>query len=306
MTNNEKQKTFGDIVGMEAEVPVGTHPDDQVECSDGTVRVRRDTLADCRGGAHGSDDDAHDSNVEIVTEILMAHNEWAREYTTENTDYPDGYAYICDEDAPNWSDRFVEHVSERLEDEYEFKVCLKCGANHCDDHEADCEVIADCRDDDDLSVMGDDCAVDYKDIATAVYERLSAGQDVEAEYARSEYDCYSGPGFCPYSLQIGEYHDQIEVAGHDELQDLHDNGKLDDVLDDVNCDVSVMRSKRRVKDEETGHYKCEGRETYMPYANHSDHPTIDAVHYPEGQWHYVISEESINDMIESELERRND
>lgn len=283
MANNdndkrERQLTFGSVVGMSADVPTERHDDDLVECSDGTVRCHADVHYDCRGGAHGSDEDRMESNVEIVTEVLMKVDEWVVEYTTENSDYPDGYAYICDEDAVNWRDRFVEYVRERLE--YEFDL-------------------------DDLDT-GDDRDEWLDSVADAVYERCDAGMDVEAEYDRNEYACYSGSGFAPYSLDIGEYENQLDIAEFDELQALHDAGELDDVLDHVNCDVYVNRSKRREKNEATGRYEDVGRETYMPYKHSEEHPNLMTYHSPGGQWHYVLSAESVDQMIEDELERRAD
>lgn len=262
---SERQKTFGDIVGLEADVPVGIHREDWIECSDGTLRHNDDIIRDCRDGAHGSEEDAQDSNVEIVTEILMGHEKWTIEYTTENSDYPDGCAYICDEDAINWRDRFEEHICECLKYKYDIED-------------------------------------DAKDIAREIYERMSAGLDVEAEYDRCEYSAYSGNGFSPYSLEIGEYHNQVEIASHKELQVLHNDGVLDTVLDDVNCDVFVSRRRRRKKNETTGYYEHVGRKMYDPYG--SDYPCLDLVHDIPGQWHYVLSDESIDQMIEDELERR--
>lgn len=274
----EKQRTFGALVGMDSEVPVGAHRDDRVVFSDGTEGALVDAFTDCRGGAHRTEDDRDEADVAIVTEVLEKIDEWVVEYTTENEDYPAGAAHIVDETAHDWRDRFVEYVCERLE--YHFDL-------------------------DDVDT-GDDIDEFRKSVADEVFERMDGGNDCEMEYCRNEYAAYSGDGFNPWSYDIGEYEEQVEISGHDELQALHDEGRLDDILDDVNCDVYVSRSKRRVKNEETGRYEGVGRDTYMPYEHDAKHPCLMTYHSPGGIWHYVFSAESVDQMIDDELERRAD
>lgn len=252
----EKQKTFGAVVGMEATVPVKPDPDTLIECSDDTMIRRGDARYDCRGGVHRTDSDAHDANVTIVTEVLDGVDEWVTEYSTENTDYADGYAHIIDELSHLWPDL----VNEWLCDNYEFE-------SETDDK-----------------------------LVKLICEALDGGFDCEPEYNRSEYATYSGSGCCLWGTDIGECEEQIDISNHDELQALHDEGILDDILDDVNCDAYVSRSHRRVLNKKTGNYKNVGRETYMPYDHDSDYPCLTTYHNPGGRWDWVVSYDRMKEL----------
>lgn len=249
--SNEKQKTFGAKVGMESVVPTRRHANDIITCADGACLEHSFVHYDCRGGAHSSAEDRHESNVAIVTEILMNEDKWVEEYT-QSDDYGANYAECLAGD----SDRYNECVEEWIRNEYH-----------------------------DFYGYGqfDDCMEAL--VSEVVYE-LDGNFHIEAEYSASDYDSYSGDGCCVDSYSIDEYENQIDFDRHPELMTLHTSGDLDDVLDDVNCDVYVSRSHVREKNEETGNYENTGRETYDPHG--SDYPSIMGYHRPGGCWHYVI------------------
>lgn len=261
----ELQRTFGESVGMDALVPTERHGDDPVECSDGTVLPHRDVCYDVKGGAHSSEDDAFDANVTIVSDFLDGVAKRAGEYATENTDYADGYAHIVDEMSHDWRDRVNEWVCNELESREGYD------------------------DPDDLTDR----------VADRVYEALEGSFDSEPEYTSSDYAAYSGSGCCLAQFDIGECEEQIEINAHDVLRDLHDAGVLDDILDHVNCDLYISRSRRRVRNEETGLYECVGRETYDAYG--SDHPDLLGYHSPGGQWMFVVSEDRMRELVDSAL-----
>ena len=87
----DKQKTFGEIVGMESIVPAAQMPSDIITCEDGTECEREDAFEDCRGNYFADADACFESNVAIVTEILASFVECQTQYYTENTDYPNGF-----------------------------------------------------------------------------------------------------------------------------------------------------------------------------------------------------------------------
>lgn len=128
-----------------------------------------------------------------------------------------------------------------------------------------------------------------------IIDRIDSS-DCEVVYNRSEYAAYSGPGLCIDSFDIGEVEEQIGISDYPELTVLHNQGRLDDVLDDVRCEFCISRSRRRVKNEKTGSFEPVGRETYMPYG--SDYPSILAYTMPGGQWHWVIPADCIREIIE--------
>ena len=258
----EKQKTFGPVVGMEPEVPVGTHASDMVVCSDNTEMLILDAFKDCRGNYHSTSDDRHDADVAIVTEILENVDKWVTEYTTENTDYADGYSHCVDERSHNWGDLFEDWIKENRDD--------------YDDYD------------------------DYATIITKMVENADS-DDCEPEYNRNEYASYSGDGCCVDSYAIGEYEEQIDINEFPELKALHDELRLDDILDDVNCDAYVSRSYRREKNEKTGHYENVGRETYMPYEHNANHPTFETYHTPGGRWDWVICADRMNELFEEAI-----
>ncbi len=259
----ERQKTFGDTVGMAQDVPTQSHRDDWVECSDGSVRRNEDVLRDCRDNAHGSEEAQHEADVEIVTEVLNAVNEQVTEYCTENSDYADAYSHIISEVSHEWPDRVKDWVKNNYHD--------RMGYGRFDD----------CLD----------------KLVDAMCEHLDGAWDCEAEYSANEYADYSGPGGCLWGTDIGEEEEQIDISCFDELQELHNQGRLDDVLDDVNCDAYVSRSKRRVKNEETGYYEEVGRKTYLSGINPDVCPCLMIYHSPGGRWDWIVSVDRMDELV---------
>lgn len=266
----DRQQTFGDIVGMDSNVPTRPHADDWVECSDGSVRREAEVFYDCRDNAHGTEEDRHEADATIVTEVLDGVAKWAEEYCTENTDYADGYAHVLCECSHEWP----QHVKEWIED------------SHCLDY--------------------DDC---IDELVTAVCEELDA-DDAEATYNGSDYGGYSGEGCCLDGFKIEEYEEQIDISCHDELQELHNQARLDDVLDDVkDYEFYLHRSRRREKNECTGYYEDVGRKTYMPYEHNAKHPTFEITVGISGGWDFVVSKERMDEAVAiaiTELCRRKD
>lgn len=106
----ERQKTFGDTVGMDSSVPTAVHRDDWIKCSDGTLRHEEDVFRDCRDVPHGSKDDRHEADVTIVEELLDGVDVWVTEYCTENSDYADGYSYVVNELRNDWHDKVEDWI----------------------------------------------------------------------------------------------------------------------------------------------------------------------------------------------------
>ena len=254
------QKTFGETVGLDPEMPSARLPDDLVHCADGSECRHGDAYFDCEGEAHRTDEDKHDRNVEVVSDFLNKCGKWAEEYCTENTNYADGYGHIVNEHRDNWPDIVREWVVNEYYDIADF-----------DDY--------------------------LDDIVAKVCEELDGGFDCEPEFDHSTYDAYSGDGCCLDSFDIGEHEEQIEINGHDVLRVLHEEGGLDDVLDDVNCDVYVSRNRRREKNEETGRHEYVGRETYMPYEHSSEHPDLLIYVGISGQWQFVVPADRMEELV---------
>ena len=244
-------------------VPTRPHVDDVVICYDGSECRHADAYYDCKGDAHRDDDDRRERDVEIVSDFLDEVGKWAEEYYTENEDYADGYGCIVSESHHNWPDP----VREWIENEYGDRM----GHTDFDDY--------------------------IEKIVDKVCEELDGDFDCEAEYSYNEYSAYSGSGCCLGSFDIGEHEEQIEINEHDVLRDLHDRGDLDDVLDEVNCDVCVSRSHRREKNEETGHYENVGRKTYMPYSVNRVCPTLLIYICISGQWQFVVSADRMEELV---------
>ena len=244
-------------------VPTARLDDDTVECYDGAECRRGDAYYDCEGIPHDDDEERRYRDIEVVSDFLDTCGKWAEEYCTENTDYADGYSCIVDEGQHSWNG----HVREWVEEEYGDRM----GHTDFDDY--------------------------IEKIVEKVCENLDGGFDCEAEYDRNEYSAYSGKGCCLASFGIGEHEEQIEINENDVLRGLHERGDLDDVLDDVNCDVYVSRSRRREKNEETGHYENVGRETYMPYEHRSEHPDLLIYINISGQWQFVVDADRMGELV---------
>lgn len=246
-----KQKTFNDM-GLDATVPASKLPDDIVAHFDGAPIRRADAILDCKGNAHCDEEERHEADVEIVTEVLMAEDKWVEEYTTGD-DYGGEYTYLVNERPDRWPALIEEWICDEHGD--------SMGHTQFDSH--------------------------LKDIVSAMCDDID-GDEVEAVYDRSEYATYSGSGCCLDGIEIGEYEHQIDINEISELKALHEDGRLDDVLDDVNCDAYVSRSQPRRLNKETGRYEKHGRETY---GTDSDYPCLMTYHSPGGQWHFVVSHE---------------
>ncbi len=257
----EGQQTFGPAVGMAPVVPVAKRTYDQRTCSDGITRMHDDVFYDSRDNAHGTAEERHEADVAIVTAILMQEDEWVKEYTNGqcgNTDFIDGYRYIIEETDDVWPGR----VEEWIQDNY----------NHT-------------------------LEVD-EELTSRICDALNGLEDCEPEFNEREFRVYSGDGCCLNGWSIEEYENQIEIAGHSELKALHDQRRLDDILDDVNCDVGVHRRRKWVFVKDTGRYEYTGRKTYDP---DSRWPDLLAYHNPGGRWDWVVSVDSMRRLYHASL-----
>jgi hypothetical protein len=255
---SEKQATiFGTVE------PVVAHVDDIVECSDGSSCRRGDALADCRGNYHRTAEERHDADVAIVTEILDGRAKWAEEYCTEDETYASAYDCIVSENSHRWDDEVKEWVRDNWDE--------LTGDAHLDE-----------------CIEGE--------ITAIICDNLDVS-DCEVKPNHSDYSGYSGPGCCLDGFKIEEYEDQVDVNGCDELSVLHEEGRLDDILDDVNCDAYVCRSQRREKNEKTGYYENVGRNTYMPYEHSRNNPYFYIHIGISGGWDYVVPQERMEELF---------
>lgn len=272
-------------------VPTRKHYDDQVECSDGMIVSHGEAFYDCKDHPHNTEEDRNAADVAIVTEFLDGVDGWVTDYTTGNTDYADGYAHIIDEISHDWKDRVDEWIDE---DDSDYADIIEDAYNA---GELDFDFSSDDGDefDSDEYIRNVLCKPSADSVKEWVFERLEGSFDCEPEFSHNEYSCYSGSGCCLASFEIGEYEEQLSIADHPVLKELHDCGRLDDILDDVSSDAYVSRSHRREKNKETGYYENVGRETYDPYG--SDYPDVMTYHNPGGQWHWVVSGERMEELI---------
>jgi hypothetical protein len=250
--------------------PVATHRDDVVECSDGSNCSRKEAFADCRGEYHCTEQERRDADVLIVEDVLDGVVKWAEGYCTENSDYADGYFCCVSETSHEWSGPIEEWVEYGAEDIL----------GHVDLADTDGLV---------------DSVVSY------ISENLDAGFDCEPEYNHTDYSNYSGDGCCLWGFKIEEHEEQVDISCFDELKDLHDQRRLDDVLDGVNCDAYVNRNRRREKNEETGYYENVGRKTYMPYDRDDENPTFEVCFTIRGGWDFVVSAERMTELVGNAL-----
>jgi len=255
----DKQRTFDGQL-----LPPSTLPTDQIECSDGSVHPHSEVHYDCRNQPHSSADECHESNVTIVEEILDGHDEWVSQYCNENSDYADCYAHIVDELSYEWP-TYV--------DEWVYNNTPNNG----------------------IGIMNCPCNAR---IVELICDELQGSFDCVAEHCCNEYTAYSGDGCCLWGTDIGEYENQIEIASHAELNELHEQGILDDVLDDVNCNSYVSRHRRREKNEKTGRYEEAGRETYGPDDKYT---CLITYHYPGGRWDFVVPAERMRELLTSAI-----
>ena len=124
--SNEQQRTFGEVVGMEPKMPVGSHRDDWVFCSDDSLCRLENAFEDCSGSYHSNEEDCLESNVTILTEFLDGVAEWSCTYARENDDFASGYFGILSEGSHDWPNRVEEWFSRNHED--------RCGHSKFDDY----------------------------------------------------------------------------------------------------------------------------------------------------------------------------
>lgn len=267
---------------MKPMVPIGPHCDDMVECSDGSLIKRSEVWWDCRDNPHSNEADRHESNVAIVTEILDNHATGSEEYCRENEDFAYGYCCLVDEGHYNWPIAdWIESTYGDIIKKEDIKDCI----NSVEIPESD-DII-----DDIIS------NINIKDIADRIKERLSSF-DCEVIFNHNEYADYGGPGCCLAGFAISEQEEQICVTEIPELNNLHESGILDDVLDEYNGDAYISRYQRREKNPETGYYEPVGRETYD---RGLDRPTFEYYHSPAGRWDFVVPEDTMEEYFKDSI-----
>lgn len=294
------QKTI-EGCGLDPLVPSARLADDMVETLEGGLVRHADAVYDCQGHAHSATVDCHDADVEIVTDLLNGVEKYVCEYTSEG-DYPDAYFGCVKESGHDWSDLVkgwvnsngiewldimeTAYVANELDDDFDledFNSNFKGGSAT--------DVVAFSSDD---FIKEFYTEPDGDKVIEWIVGELDASFDCEPEYDRGDWGCYQGDGCCLASYPIGEYEEQIDLACYPELQSLHDKGLLDEVLDDVNCDLYISRNRPRVKNEETGHYEYKGKETYD---NGHGHPCLLGYCEPAGQWHFVVESDRMFELL---------
>lgn len=257
---SEGQRTFGPAVGLAPVVPVEKRTYDQRTCSDGVTRMHDDVFYDSRDNAHGTGEERHKADVAIVTEILMQEDEWIRAYTNGQCGNTD-YIDGYRYIVGETDDSWPRSVKDWIQDNY--------------DHTLEVD----------------------EELTSRICEALDLN-DFEPEFNDREFRAYSGDGCCLNGWAIDEYENQIDIADHRELQVLHDQRRLDDILDDVNCDVIIHRRRKRTLVKDTGRYESTGRETYDP---DSRWPDLLACHSPGGRWDWVVSADSMRRLYHAAL-----
>lgn len=263
------QCTFGEQAGLPDRVAPARLPSDLMECSDGVSRSHSIVNYDVGGNAHADHETAHESSVQIVTDFLDEYAKGQTAYYTENEDYPAGYSHIVDEMKHGWKDTVIEWVEAELDEEHEKLLP-------------------------DLIVSWKELKKLAEKVGERVWEELDASE-CELEYTPHDYACYNGNGCCLYSDSLGEVEDEIPFDYAEVLAKAHEQGILDDILDDVNADCVVDRNRRREKNEETGRYEFVGRETYRMYQEEPYGITI--YHCPGGQWQFIVPQERMRELI---------
>lgn len=242
-------------------VPTRKHYDDLVECSDGTTIMHGEAFYDCNDNPHSTEEGRLEAEVTIVGEILDGVAEWACTYAREHEDYTSGYDHIIGEVSHEWEDRIGEWFNSNVADYYG-------------------------------RTKYDDC---LPELIRRMSEECEGEWDGDWEFSGDEYSAYIGEGCCLWSTDIGECEEQIDIASYPVLQELHDSGRLNDILDDYNGELYVSRSRRREKNEKTGHYEYVGREHYDVYG--SDHPDIMGYVSPGGQWQFVVPADKMKELL---------
>ncbi len=246
----EQQKTFGEIVGMEPSVPVGPHRDDWVLCTDDSLCRLINAFKGCDGKYHSNEEDRNEADLTVVEELLDKYVMWVSEYCTENTDYADSFHHCVSEHHHRWDECVEEWI---------------------------CESLMDCNQYDRF----EGCTLSK--LVESVCNDIYKNGDWEPEYSSNEYSSYSGKGCCLGSYELGECEEQVDVAAIPELYDLYEDGRLCDILEDVNCDACVGSSTIKYLRKD--------------YAGGNDSPCFEFYHYPGGQWHFVVCEDRMKEAI---------
>ena len=231
-----KQKTFGQIVDMEPTMPSSPHDNDIVLCSNGRELERCNAYFDCRDTPHFTEEDRESADIEIVEEILDAEVERADRHATENSDFAEAYDCIVTESSDTWKEPIEDWILDNY-DEY------------------------------------DDCLEDL--VPRVVHDLDNRLLEADWEY-NSSWAAYSGPGCCLWGAEIGELEEQIEVNAIDEFARLHNEGRLADILDIVNCDAYVSLSRWSLR---------------------GDCPCFEIYHNPIGRWDCVVSEQRMRQAV---------
>lgn len=205
-----QQRTFGENIGLEPIVPVSTHPEDPIECADGTVCHRDDVFFAVDGKAYTSEQGRDEAEVEIVKAILGGQEKWVESYTSGeyNNDYGDGYAYVAGEMDYRYAvEQWVEDYDTSLPKPYSKRY--------------------------DGPYL--------KRIVDSMTQQIADAGEWDSVFHASEYACYSGDGICIWSAEVGEQEDQIEVCSHAALDYLNDEERLESILEQLDGDFCLHR-----------------------------------------------------------------
>ncbi len=125
-----KQRTFGEVVGLDPTVSTRPHPYDEVVCEDtGESGALRDCIIAADGTAFADESGRFDHDVESVRSILESHIEWDDEYR-KSDDCADGYRFLVGEDSSTlaghlteWADNHTDSDSDDYPLEMRESVC---------------------------------------------------------------------------------------------------------------------------------------------------------------------------------------
>lgn len=174
---SEQQRTIPGL-GLEPLVPVGPHRDDIVLCSDGSERPILEAFQDVKGEWHSSEEDRHDAEVEIVSDVLQSVTKWAEQYCTENTDFADGYIHIVDEVSHEWPTRirkWLEDNDYEYTDETVDKLCEQIDIYDVEPVYSRCEYS--CHDGSGCNLWGTDIGEHEEQIDISCHDDLAALND---------------------------------------------------------------------------------------------------------------------------------
>lgn len=266
-------------------VPVGVHPTDKVLCSDDEVRRKLDAYVDLKGEYHSTDEDRDEVDEGIVHSAIDEACMYTDDYTT-NPDYAEGYSCLVD-DACNWSGDITEWVEANLPDigdmlveAYAANTTPEAWDDYMDDNGLD--VYEDIENE--LERIGSELSVD--EMIEAVCRNILDFSDYDFEYSANEYACYTGPGCCIGSFEIGEVEEMRAISDFEGFTELHEQGRLEGFFDTYNGDACLYEhsrydenTKRRVK---TGYLSGD---------------TLTYYSLPGGQWHFVVDANVLEQLV---------